>query len=100
MMKFVRLRYCILNTFKGIDMRLTIRDIAKMANVSPGTVSKVMNETGSLSDETIKRVKKVIEEKGYQPSFSAKSLATKNANLIGLFNIDDIHIKNTMRFFY
>ncbi len=72
-------------------MRLTISDIAKMAGVSPGTVSKVMNETGSLSTKTIEKVKKVIEETGYQPSFSAKSLATKKSNLIGLIYAGDIH---------
>lgn len=80
-------------------MGLTIRDIAKMAGVSPGTVSKVMNQTGSLSDETIKKVKQVIEETGYQPSFSAKSLATKKSNLIGLIYAGDIHAQINHPFF-
>src|SRR5690625_305036 len=80
-------------------MKLTIRDIAKMAGVSPGTVSKVMNETGSLSDKTIEKVKNVIEETGYQPSFSAKSLATKKSNLIGLIYAGDIHAQINHPFF-
>lgn len=80
-------------------MKLTISDIAKMAGVSPGTVSKVMNQTGSLSALTIEKVKKVIEETGYQPSFSAKSLATKKSNLIGLIYAGDIHAQINHPFF-
>lgn len=80
-------------------MKLTISDIAKMAGVSPGTVSKVMNQTGSLSTNTIKKVQKVIEETGYQPSFSAKSLATKKSNLIGLIYAGDIHAQINHPFF-
>lgn len=80
-------------------MKLTISDIAKMAGVSPGTVSKVMNQTGSLSAKTIEKVKKVIEETGYQPSFSAKSLATKKSNLIGLIYAGDIHAQINHPFF-
>lgn len=80
-------------------MKLTISDIAKMAGVSPGTVSKVMNKTGSLSAKTIERVNKVIEETGYQPSFSAKSLATKKSNLIGLIYAGDIHAQINHPFF-
>lgn len=74
-------------------MKLTIRDVAKMAGVSPGTVSKVMNGTGSISVKTIKRVEKIIEETGYQPSFFAKSLATQKSNLIGLIYTGDVQAK-------
>ncbi|SHM97868.1 LacI family DNA-binding transcriptional regulator [Gracilibacillus kekensis] len=73
-------------------MKLTIRDIAKMAGVSPGTVSKVINKTGSISSETRKKINKIIMETGYKPSFSAKSLATKKSNLIGLiFHVELSH---------
>lgn len=72
-------------------MKLTIKDIAKMANVSPGTVSKVMNGSGNLSLQTKNRVNQIIEETGYQPTFSAKSLATKKSNLIGLIFAGDIN---------
>ncbi|SES23957.1 transcriptional regulator, LacI family [Gracilibacillus ureilyticus] len=73
-------------------MRLTIKDVAKMAGVSPGTVSKVINKTGSISAETAKKVDKIIVETGYRPSFSAKSLATKKSNLIGLiFHVEFSH---------
>ena len=77
--------------YEGFNMKLTIKDIAKMAGVSPGTVSKVINRTGSLSAKTIESVNKVIEETGYQPSFSAKTLATKKSNLIGLIYAGDVN---------
>src|SRR5690625_104563 len=76
-------------------MKLTIRDIARMAGVSPGTVSKVINGTGSISPKTIETVKRIIQETGYQPSFSARSLATKKSNLIGLIYAGDINAEIT-----
>lgn len=80
-------------------MKLTIKEIAKLAGVSQGTISKVINGTGSLSANTINKVKKVIEETGYQPSFSAKSLATKKSNLIGLIYAGDTHSQIQHPFF-
>src|SRR5690625_3610168 len=71
-------------------MKYTIRDIAKLAGVSPGTVSKVINNTGSISPETINRVKKIIEETKYEPTCLAKALATKKSNLIGLIYAGEI----------
>lgn len=72
-------------------MKLTIKDIAKLANVSRGTVSKVINGSGSISQQTKDKVNKIIEETGYQPTFSAKLLATKKSNLIGLIFAGDIN---------
>lgn len=79
--------------------KYTIRDIAKMAGVSPGTVSKVINNTGSISQKTIERVGKIIKETGYQPSFSAKSLATQKSNLIGLIYAGEITAEFNHPFF-
>ncbi|SHM97675.1 LacI family DNA-binding transcriptional regulator [Gracilibacillus kekensis] len=80
-------------------MKLTIREIAKMAGVSPGTVSKVINQTGSISPNTIQKVKKIIEDTGYQPSFSAKALATKKSNMIGLIYAGEVHVEFNHPFF-
>ncbi|MFD1849739.1 LacI family DNA-binding transcriptional regulator [Oceanobacillus bengalensis] len=80
-------------------MKLTIEQIAKMAGVSRGTVSKVINNTGSISPKTIKKVKRVIEETGYQPSFSAKTLATQKSNLIGLIFAGNINARINHPFF-
>ncbi len=65
-------------------MKLTIRDIAKMAGVSPATVSKVINNYEGIGIETKNKVLSIIQETGYRPTFSAKTLATKKSYLIGL----------------
>ncbi|MCT2537209.1 LacI family transcriptional regulator [Aquibacillus koreensis] len=80
-------------------MKLTIKDIARMAGVSPGTVSKVINSTGNISQKTIDKVMEVIEETGYKPSFSAKSLATKKSNLIGLIYAGEVNVEFNHPFF-
>ena len=45
---------------------MTVRDIAKIANVSPATVSNVINNRPGVSDETRKKVKKIIEQNNYK----------------------------------
>ncbi|TDL32654.1 LacI family transcriptional regulator [Jeotgalibacillus sp. S-D1] len=61
----------------------TINDIAKMANVSRTTVSRVLNN-GYASEDVRKRIMRVVEETGYIPSLSAKSLRTKKSGVIGV----------------
>jgi LacI family sucrose operon transcriptional repressor len=63
---------------------ITIKEIAERANVSRTTVSRVINNSGYVSDEAKKRVLKVIEETGYIPSEHAKSLRTKKTKVIGV----------------
>ncbi|MCM3567036.1 LacI family DNA-binding transcriptional regulator [Neobacillus mesonae] len=62
----------------------TIKEIAERANVSRTTVSRVLNNSGYVSEEVKKRVLKVIEETGYVPSENAKSLRTKKTKVIGV----------------
>jgi len=52
----------------------TIKDIAKHAKVSHGTVSNVLNNRGNVSVEKINLVKKSIEELGYKVNLQAKNL--------------------------
>ncbi|MFC3040718.1 LacI family DNA-binding transcriptional regulator [Virgibacillus xinjiangensis] len=63
---------------------VTIKDIAKLANVSRSTVSRVLNNSGYVSEDARKRVEEVIEETGYVPSEQAKSLRTKKTKVIGV----------------
>ncbi len=62
----------------------SIRDVAKLANVSPATVSRVMNGTAKVDDEKRERVMKAIEETGFVPNEIAKSLFKKTSKTIGL----------------
>jgi len=62
----------------------TIKDVAKKANVSVATVSRVINNTGYVNQETRKMVVDVINELGYVPNELARSLFSKRSNIIGL----------------
>ncbi len=62
----------------------SIRDVAKMANVSPATVSRVMNGTANVDEEKKRRVEAAIKETGFVPNEVARSLFKKSAKLIGL----------------
>ncbi len=62
----------------------TIKDVAKKANVSVATVSRVINNTGYVNHETRKIVQDVIEEMHYIPNELARSLFRKKSKIIGL----------------
>lgn len=70
--------------YKGGSALVTIKDIAEMAGVSRTTVSRVLNNSGYVSEDARKRVEKVIEDTGYAPSEHAKSLRTKKTKVIGV----------------
>ena len=63
---------------------LTLEEIAKIAGVSTATVSRVINDYPHVRQNVRERVKKVIEETGYQPHTAARSLASNKTNVIGL----------------
>jgi LacI family transcriptional regulator len=66
-------------------VRVTLRDIANEAGVSMMTVSNVVNgNRARVSPETIERVQRIVAERGYVPSASARSLAARSSRLIGL----------------
>ncbi len=62
----------------------TIKDVAKKANVSVATVSRVINNTGYVNEETRKMVQDAINELEYVPNELARSLFRKTSNIIGL----------------
>jgi LacI family transcriptional regulator len=59
-------------------------DIAREANVSQSTVSRVINNSPRISKATSLRVKKAMERLGYSPNAAARTLITGRSNLIGL----------------
>jgi DNA-binding LacI/PurR family transcriptional regulator len=59
-------------------------EVAKLANVSQSTVSRVFTPGASVSEKTRKKVLKVAEELNYQPNALARGLITKKTNMIGL----------------
>ena len=64
---------------------MTLKDIADKAGVSMMTVSNVINgKHNHVSAKTIEKVNKIIEEYGYVPNLSARTLTNKKSNIIGI----------------
>lgn len=55
---------------------ITVRDVAKKAGVSPGTVSRAINNSPLVNAETRKRILKVVKELKYTPNVAARRLST------------------------
>lgn len=70
-------------------MTSTIKDVAKMADVSISTVSRVINDSKPVSPEARRRVLHAIDVLDYKPNEVARSLVTKKSNLIGVI-VEDI----------
>ncbi|MBO8167013.1 MAG: LacI family DNA-binding transcriptional regulator [Kosmotoga sp.] len=62
----------------------TIKDIAKKAGVGIGTVSRVINNSGYVAEETRKRIEAAIEELGYQPDPTARGLVSGSTGMISI----------------
>ncbi|MDN3439618.1 catabolite control protein A [Planococcus sp. APC 3900] len=74
-------------------MTVTIYDVAREANVSMATVSRVVNANQNVKPATRKKVLKVIEELGYRPNAVARGLASKKTTTVGVIIPD---ISNSM----
>lgn len=71
---------------------LSIKDIARLAGVVPSTVSFVINgkeKEMRISDDMVKKIRKIIKQTGYVPNRSAASLRTGRTQVIGLI-VEDI----------
>ena len=65
-------------------MRSTIKEVAKKAGVSIATVSRVLNESNLVQDETMKLVKQVARDLRYSPNIAARSLSRRRTETIGI----------------
>ena len=65
-------------------MKITIVDVAKKANVSVATVSRVMNGNYPVKEETKKKVLEVIDELKYIPNMQARELTQQKSATIGV----------------
>ena len=66
----------------------TIRDVARLADVSIGTASKALNAGGRMSRETREKVMRVAREIGYRPNDLAQSLHRAKSRTIGIISND------------
>ena len=64
--------------------RVTIKDIARIANVSPATVSIVINGRPGVSDETRYRVLSIVQAMNYRPNLVARSLVKRRSYAVAM----------------
>ena len=62
----------------------TIKDISKETGLSIGTVSRVFNNRGYISQETRDKVDAAVKKLNYQPNAVARSLSKSSSRIIGL----------------
>lgn len=73
------------NTQKEVAyMSVTLKDVAALAGVSPSTVSRVCKDNPSISRETKEKVRKAIEELGYEPNFQSDQEEVAGNRTIGI----------------
>lgn len=69
----------------------TLKDVAREAGLTVGTVSRVLNNRGYISKETREKVYAVMKELNYQPNEVARSLSKQKSNTIGLIVPHIVH---------
>nr|WP_240330067.1 MULTISPECIES: LacI family DNA-binding transcriptional regulator [unclassified Facklamia] len=77
-------------------MVVTIKDVAKKAGVAPSTVTRVIQNSDSISEQTKELVRNVMQELNYFPNLNARSLASKKSSTLGLIlpNATDAFYQN------
>ncbi len=67
-----------------VKKRITIKDIAKVANVTPASVSMALKNHPRISRDTRKKIQRIAEKMSYQPNFLARALVSKKSFTIGV----------------
>ncbi|MEI7027866.1 LacI family DNA-binding transcriptional regulator [Paenibacillus sp. y28] len=80
-------------------MSVTIKDIAKLAGVSHTTVSRALNDSPLINQETKWRIQELARSMNYTPNFNAKSLVLDRSYHIGLF-FTTLNTGTSAGFFY
>lgn len=83
-----------------VQREVTIYDIAKIADVSPSTVSRVINNRPNVKEATRRRVMALLEQYDYSPNETARSLVTQSSRMIGILISDIRTTHHTDGIFY
>src|SRR4030043_1531515 len=67
-----------------MQKKITIKDIARMANVSHTTVSRALNNKSRIKNETKEKILSIAGALNYRPDFIARSLVMKRTKTLGL----------------
>lgn len=80
-------------------MPITIKDIAKVAGVSHSTVSRALQGSSLISEETTRYIQETSQKLGYLPSAAARSLKTNRSQALGVIvsNIDDPYFSEILQ---
>jgi DNA-binding LacI/PurR family transcriptional regulator len=81
-------------SFKEMISISTLQDVADLAHVAPITVSRVINNPGSVKEATREKVKKAMAAVQYIPNVAAKNLATNRSGIIDVFVPENIDLSN------
>lgn len=83
------------------NLKINSAQIAKIANVSRSTVSRVINENPNVNEDTRKKVLEIIKKLNYTPNTNAQTLVGKKNDVIGLFVFDKHQgkLKNNKTYF-
>ena len=77
-----------MKVFTGVILKLNIYDIAKKAQVSIATVSRVLNNSDSVREETRRRILDIMREEGYVPNAFARGLGLNTMKMVGVMCTD------------
>ncbi len=83
-----------------MPQKVTIYDIAKLAGVSPSTVSRAVNNQPGVKKTTRARIAKLLEEYSYTPNETARSLVTQSSRMVGVLISDIRTTHHTDGIFY
>lgn len=72
---------------KPTRKRTTIDEVSFLTEVSTATVSRVINGSASVAEETVTRVRAAIEKPNYIPNHSARVLAGRKTRMLGLIRL-------------
>jgi DNA-binding LacI/PurR family transcriptional regulator len=80
-------------------MKVSIKDIAKVARVSHSTVSRALANSPLIPDETRRRIQRIAQRKGYSPNAIARGLVTQRTQAIGVVvtSIEDPFVAQIVR---
>jgi LacI family transcriptional regulator len=67
---------------------ITVKEIARECNVSPSTVSNILNGKSNVGEETRKRVLEFVKASGYQPNYFAQSMRKTKSRIISILTED------------
>jgi len=78
----------LLAAMRSLPRKITLRDVAKSANVSVAVASRVLGNHGYVSEEKRQKVRIAAEKLGYSPNIVARSLKTASTSCLGIVIAD------------